>query len=101
MVRWHETLAARLGLRIGGIAVLSAAWFVGRVLYARVHSHPPAPAGWGELGLCAVLVVSLLIGNALLFVGAGLWRTVEIPGRWRAALIEPRQFDVLLYRDRD
>jgi len=98
MVQWHETRAAQFGLRIGGLAVLSAAWATGVRLYAQVHSHPPASASFGELVWCTLLVVLLVAGNALLFVGPGLWKQVEIPARWSAALIEPRQFDVLLER---
>ena len=96
MVRWHETLAAQFGLRTGGLAILSLAWVTGRALYDRVHVHPPSQATPAELGLCAVLVLLLVIGNALLFVGPGLWKHVAVPGRWSAALVEPRQFDVLL-----
>lgn len=97
MAHWHETRAAQGGLRIAGAAVLTAAWATGSALYTHVHAHPPGAASLGELGLCALLVVSLVVGNALLFVGPGLWRRVEIP-RWNAALIEPRHFDTLLHR---
>lgn len=99
MVRWHETLAARFGLRIGGLAVLSAAWLAASTLHAQVHSHPPAAEGWYDLGLCTLLVVLAVVGSALLIVGPGLWKRVEIPSQWSAALVEPRQFDVLLYGD--
>ncbi|WP_404477375.1 hypothetical protein [Novosphingobium sp. BL-52-GroH] len=99
MVRWYETLAARVGLRIGGLAVLSAAWLAASRLYAQVHSHPPAAAGWSELGLCTLLVALAVVGSALFIVGPGLWKQVEIPSRWSAALVEPRQFDILLYGD--
>ncbi|WP_232493290.1 hypothetical protein [Novosphingobium kaempferiae] len=99
MVRWHETLAAQLGLRFGGLAILSLAWLAGSALYGRVHAHPPAQASLTELALCAVFVLLLVIGNALLFVGPGLWKQVPLPGHWSGALIEPRQFDVLLHRD--
>ncbi|MEE4451060.1 hypothetical protein [Novosphingobium resinovorum] len=88
--------AAQIGLRALGAGILSGAWLVGAKLYAIVHAHPPSQASMGEWALCAVLVVLLVAGNALLFVGPGLWRQVPIPGRWSAALIEPRQFDVLL-----
>lgn len=100
MVRWHQTLAAELGFRVGGMVGLSLAWLVGSDLYARVHSHPPAPATFGELGLCTILVALLVVGNALLCVGAGLWKMVPLPGQWAASQIERREFDALLYRDR-
>lgn len=99
MKRWHETLAARLGLRAGGLAVLSLAWLTGGVLYHRIHAHPPAPATIGELGLCMVFVLLGLAGNALFFVGPGLWKQVPVPGRWHAAQVEPRQFDLLVFPD--
>ncbi|WP_334184008.1 hypothetical protein [Novosphingobium sp.] len=94
MAEWHETLAARLGLRLGGGALLSAAWFVGSLLYKSVHAHPPRAASLGELGLCALLVLLLVTGNALLFVGPGLWREVAIPARWSAVLVAPREVEV-------
>lgn len=94
MSRWHETLAAGIGLRLGGVAILSAAWLTGSALYARVHMHPPAPASPAELALCALLVLLLVTGNALLFVGPGLWKQVEIPARWSAVLTGPREFDI-------
>jgi hypothetical protein len=84
---------------MGGLVVLSFAWGTASTLIAQVRSHPPAAASLAELGLCALLVVSLLVGNALLMLGPGLWKRVAIPARWGAALIETRQFDVLLYRD--
>jgi hypothetical protein len=96
MVKWHETLAAQFALRLAGAVVLSGAWWAGSSLYTRVHAHAPAPASLAELAICAVFVLLLIIGNALLFVGPGLWKQIEIPGRWSAVLIEPRQFDVLL-----
>ncbi|MBO9724800.1 MAG: hypothetical protein J7530_10520 [Novosphingobium sp.] len=94
MATWHETLAARLLLRLGGGTLLSAAWFVGSRLYSSVHAHPPRAATPAELGLCALLLLLLVTGNALLFVGAGLWQQVAVPGRWSAGLIEPRLFEL-------
>jgi hypothetical protein len=87
MKTWHETLAAQFGLRIGGLAVLALAWVTGAALYAQVHAHPPAPAHLHELGLCAVLVLLLIVGGCLAVVGPGLWRRVEIPRRWTLAPI--------------
>lgn len=84
MIRWHETLAAQMGLRIGGLAVLTLAAMTVRVLYTRVHAHPPAPAGLADLGLCAIVVVLMVVGDALLFAGPALWKQVMVPGRWSA-----------------
>lgn len=95
MKHWHETLAAQLGLRAGGLAVLSLAWLTGGGLYHRIHAHASAPATIGELGLCLLFVLLGLVGNALFFVGPGLWKQVPVPGRWSAALVEPRQFELL------
>lgn len=94
MAAWHETLAARLLLRLGGGALLSAAWLVGSLLYRSVHAHPPRAATPAELGLCALLLLLAVAGNALVFVGAGLWKQVSVPGRWSAGLIEPRLFEL-------
>jgi hypothetical protein len=98
--RWHETLIARIALRLAGLGVLSLAWITGSDLYARVHAHPPAPASLSELALCAVLVLLLIVGNALVFVGAGLWKTVPLPANWSAARIDVRDFEVALFRNR-
>jgi hypothetical protein len=94
MAAWHETLAARLLLRLGGGALLSAAWFVGSLLYRSVHAHPPRAATPAELALCALLLLLTVTGNALAFVGEGLWKQVTIPGRWSAGLTEPRLFEL-------
>ncbi len=93
MARWHETFSAQIGLRLGGAAVLSLAWVTGSVLYAKVHSHAPQEASLGELGLCAMLVVLGIIGSALLCVGPGLWKQVELPERRKATLVETYEFD--------
>lgn len=93
MTCWHETLAARISLRGGGLAVVSLAWLVGASLYHRVHAHPPAQASLPELGLCAVLVVLLVVGGALLFVGAGLWKQVPRPRRWLGMAVEDARSD--------
>ena len=100
MGKWHETLAAQVGLRVGGLSILTGAWITGSTVYGYVHSHPSGDATIGELALCAVLVLLLIIGNALLVVGPGLWKQVEIPGPWNAALMDTGQFDVVPQLDR-
>jgi hypothetical protein len=87
MKTWHETLMAKVGLRIGGLAVLALAWVTGTTLYAQVHAHPPAPAQLHELVRCALLVLLLIVGGCLTIVGPGLWEQVEIPRRWTLAPI--------------
>lgn len=96
MVIWHQTFAAQIGLRALGAGILYGATLVGSTLYTQIHSHSPREASLTELAFCALFVLLLVIGNALLFVGPGLWKEVEIPGRWSAVLIEPKPFDLFL-----
>lgn len=98
MRRWHETVWARIGLRLAGLLMLGSAWAIARAIYGQVHAGPSAAASLGELAECAVLVIMLIVGNALLMMGAGLWKQVEIPSRWSAAQSEARQFEMLLAR---
>lgn len=81
MTKWHQTLVANIGLRLGGLASLCLAWSIGSALYREIHLHLPREASVGELALCTLLVASVLIGNALIVVGPDLWRQVEVPGR--------------------
>lgn len=81
MTKWHQTRIANIGLRAVGLGLLYAAWVITVTLYHRVHLHAPREASLGELGLCALLVASALTANALLFVGPGLWKQVQVPGR--------------------
>lgn len=99
MVKWHQTSAGQIALRMGGACILAGAYWTGLVLYARVHLHPAQQASVAELGLCLALAVLLVVGNALLFVGPGLWKQVELPARWHAALTESREFEIFPYRD--
>lgn len=94
MAKWHETLAGRLGLRIGGLLPLGAAWLMGTYLYRSVHAEALHDASLAELGECTLMLLCLLVGCLLLFVGAGLWQRVEVPGRWTGALVEPRTFEI-------
>ncbi|KQM13393.1 hypothetical protein [Novosphingobium sp. Leaf2] len=98
MRKWYETLWARIGLRLTGLVILGAAWFTGKAAYVQVHSRASGPARLGDLALCAAVVALLIVGNALLTMGAGLWKQVEIPSRWSAVQVEARQFEVLLSR---
>lgn len=81
MSKWHETPAANLGLRVGGLFTLCLAVAIGITLYHQVHSHPVRDASLGELGLSTLFVLSMLTGAALLVVGPGLWKQIEVPGR--------------------
>lgn len=92
----QHTSPAALGIRVAGIACLALAWFVGRHLYHQVHAHALRPASLKELATCAVLLISALIGNALLLVGPALWREVDIPGRQPYGALEAQQLERLM-----
>ncbi len=81
MVNWHEKIAARIGLRLAGAAVLWTAWLTLTRLHALMHSHSPLEPSSRELVLCGVAVLLLVLGNSLLVFGSGLWKEVELPTR--------------------
>ncbi|WP_202408400.1 hypothetical protein [Novosphingobium silvae] len=81
MVNWHEKIAARIGLRLAGAVVLWTAWLSLTRLHALVHSHSPREPSSRELVLCSVVMLLLVLGNALLVFGSGLWKEVELPIR--------------------
>ncbi|HUD31243.1 MAG TPA: hypothetical protein VMQ93_20435 [Novosphingobium sp.] len=82
MVRWHETLGARIGLRVVGAGLLLGAAAAVLRLHRAVHAQGVHGETAAELGLCLLAVACLLAGNALLIVGPGLWARVSVPGRW-------------------
>ena len=83
MTKWHETRAANLGLRAGGICLLAIGWSI----VARLHPVPPGAAARDATSLVMLLAgIAFLCGSAgsaLLFVGPGLWDSVEVSERWR------------------
>ncbi|NIJ37189.1 hypothetical protein FHR22_001873 [Sphingopyxis panaciterrae] len=83
MKKWHETPAANLGLRAGGIALLILGWTVAVRLHQLALATPPRDASFFMMLLCAIVFLCGSAGSALLFVGPGLWETVEVSERWR------------------
>lgn len=83
MRKWHEGLAANLGLRAGGVALLVAAWLLAVRLHHLAHGTSARDATSPMLLLSAILFLCLSAGSALLFVGPGLWETVEVSRRWQ------------------
>lgn len=83
MKKWHETRAANLGLRAGGLVLLAVCWSIA----ARLHPVPTGASARDAMSLLMLLSgIAFLCGSAgsaLLFVGPGLWETVEVSERWR------------------
>lgn len=83
MKYWHETLAANLGLRAGGLVLLA----IGASVAVRLHhialATSPRDATSFMMLLSAIVFLCGSAGAALLFVGPGLWERVEVSERWR------------------
>lgn len=83
MTKWHETLAANLGLRSGGLVLL----LLGSLAALRLHqialTTSPRDATAFMMLLAAIAFLCGSAGSALLFVGPGLWDSVEVSERWR------------------
>ncbi|MCE7798054.1 hypothetical protein LWE61_16010 [Sphingobium sufflavum] len=82
MSRWHEKPAAKIGLRIAGLAMLGSAWMESGLLHRLVMANRAVDATLPQLLLAALLFVSISGGLALALVGAGLWKTVRVSDRW-------------------
>ena len=83
MTKWHETRGANLGLRTGGLALLLTGWSVGVRLHQMALATTPRDAPSFMMLLSAIAFLCGSAGSALLFVGPGLWQTVEVSERWR------------------
>ena len=83
MKKWHEGFAANLGLRAGGVAFLAAAWLLAVRLHHIAHGTSARDATSLMMLLSAILFLCVSAGSALLFLGPGLWETVEVSERWR------------------
>jgi len=83
MKKWHETLAANLTLRVSGLGLLVLAWSVAVRLHHIALTTSARDATWSMLLLSAIVFICGSAGSALLFVGPGLWETVEVSERWR------------------
>ncbi|HWW58976.1 MAG TPA: hypothetical protein VN047_18930 [Sphingopyxis sp.] len=87
MKKWHEGLAANVGLRAGGIALLATGWSLAVRLHHMAQAISPRDATLPMMVLSAILFLCASAGSALLFVGPGLRETVEIAERWRRSPI--------------
>ncbi|HEX2814074.1 MAG TPA: hypothetical protein VHO04_15460 [Sphingopyxis sp.] len=83
MRKWHETHAADLGLRTGGLALLAIGWPVAVRLNDLALATSARDATFFMMLLAAAVFLCGSAGSALLFVGPGLWETVEVSERWR------------------
>ncbi|WP_428630198.1 hypothetical protein [Sphingopyxis sp.] len=83
MKKWHETLAANLGLRVGGLALLAVGWLAAVRLHQMALTTSARDATSFMMLLSAIVFICGSAGSALLFVGPGLWETVEVSERWR------------------
>ena len=83
MKRWQETLAANLGLRIGGIVLFAIGWSAAFRLHHLALTTTARDATSFTMLLAAATFICGSAGSALLFVGPGLWETVQVSERWR------------------
>lgn len=83
MKKWHETRAANIGLRALGIALFGVGWLFALRLHHMVLVTGPRDPGALMILLSAATFFSASAGSALLFVGPGLWESVEVSERWR------------------
>lgn len=83
MTKWHETRAANLGLRTGGLALLLlGSWVAVRLHHIALTTAARDSTSFMML-LSAIAFLCGSAGSALLFVGPGLWDSVEVSERWR------------------
>jgi hypothetical protein len=83
MKKWHENRAADIGLRAGGAALLGIGWLLALRLHHMAQTIGPRDASSLMMLLSAMTFLCASAGSALLFVGAGLWDTVEVSARWK------------------
>ncbi|WP_156416979.1 hypothetical protein [Sphingopyxis sp. H050] len=83
MKNWHQTLAANVGLRAGGMLLLGFGWAVAMRLHHMALGAPVREAAPLTLALSAATFLCGSAGSALLLIGPGLWETVEVSERWR------------------
>lgn len=99
MKKWHETLAANLGLRVGGLALLAVSWSVVVRLHQMALTTSARDATSLMMLLAAIAFVCGSAGSALLFVGPGLWETVEVSERWRRLPMDDFEAPTIFERD--
>ncbi|APZ97574.1 hypothetical protein BWQ93_03045 [Sphingopyxis sp. QXT-31] len=78
-----QSLSFNIGLRAGGIAVLAIGWWFAARLHQLALAAPPRDHSPTMMLLAAIIFLCGSAGSALLFVGPGLWETVEVSERWR------------------
>lgn len=83
MKKWHETPIANVGLRVGGIVLAAVGWLLALRLHHLAQATAPRDMNMLAILLSAATFLCASAGSALLFVGPGLWETVEISARWR------------------
>jgi hypothetical protein len=83
MKKWHETRAANIGLRALGIVLVGIGWLFALRLHHMAPITGPRDPGALMIILSAATFLGASAGSALLFVGPGLWETVEVSERWR------------------
>ena len=83
MTQWHESHVANIGLRAGGIVLLAAGWSVAVRLHQIALASPARDNSSFIMLLAAITFLCGSAGSALLFVGSGLWESVEVSERWR------------------
>ena len=83
MKKWHENRAADIGLRAAGAALLGIGWLFALRLHHMAQATTPRDASSLTILLSAVTFLCASAGSALLFVGAGLWESVEVSARWK------------------
>jgi hypothetical protein len=72
-----------LGLRIGGVTLFAMGWSAAIRLDGLALTTPARDATSFMMLLAAAIFLCGSAGSALLFVGPGLWETVEVAERWR------------------
>jgi len=83
MKRWHENRGADIGLRAGGAVLLGLGWLLAVRLHHMAQTTGPRDASSLMILLSAATFLCASAGSALLFVGAGLWESVEVSARWK------------------
>lgn len=83
MKKWHDSLTADIGLRLGGVALLGLGGATAFRLHHMALGMPAREPNSVMLLLAAIVFLCGSAGSALLFVGSGLWATVEVSERWR------------------
>lgn len=83
MKNWRKLWIARIGLRAGGGALIGVGWSLAVRLHHMAQAGFPRDAMTGPMLLAAILFLCASAGSALLFVGPGLWDSVDVSERWR------------------